>query len=265
MIVKGKIITVWSPIGNNGTTFTSISLAKRLNDVKENVVLVDLNLKFPRIADFLMLKDMPHNLDNLYSYVEGKSLSKDIILSNIEKKDGLDVLKGTLNTQQSEYIDYRTILPVIEFLKDIYSYIVIDCCNLIDNAGTYVALKEADVVLSLLSKDIITTMSFNDLKPLLFANFNDEKFHFIINKDTNKIHMTKEEIEDFLQIRIEGSLPFMGMEIIDDINKGAAIELINRKNLSSYRTSIDKIIQKYIFEDDKELKAKKKSFFSFIK
>lgn len=257
MLSQGKVITVWSPRGRCGKSITAINIAKRLSDIKGNTILVDMDLRQPRISDYLFLQDSLHNLDNLYSYVVGQSLTKEIIASNMEDKLGLSVLKGTTNIQEAESIDYKIFMPIISLLKNLYSYIVIDCSSQIDNAGTYVALKEADVILSLFTKDIITAMTFSEIKPLLFGNFNDEKFRFVINQDNDKIYMQKSEIEKFLNISFSGSLPDLGIEIVNDVNKGQIINLIDKKQNSHYLHSLDQIIKECVLDGDQDLDKKK--------
>lgn len=265
-MLQGKVITFWSPRGNMGCTFNAINVAKRLNDTKGKTVLVDLNLKFPRISDYLLLQDMGHNIDNLYSYVAGNSLTNDIISVNVEKKDDLPILKGTTNTHQAEYVSVESLQPIIDALRDMYSYVIVDCGALINNAGTYVALKEADVVFALLTKDIISTMTFNDIKPLLFANFKDDKFKFIINNDSNKVFMPKEEIEKFLDINIVGSIPNVSVNVMNYINKGQFLEWMTTKEAMHYINTIDELIKQHILLNPEEIlkTKKKKKVFSFF-
>lgn len=260
---EGKLITVWSSRGNMGTTFTSINLAKTISKYNERVVLVDLNLIQPRVAEYLSITDMNHTIDNLYPFAIGKNLTKELIEANCEEVDGLFILKGTLNPSFTDFVSPDILDSIIQSLKENFNYIILDVHSSLNNSGTYVALQHSDEIYTLLHRDLFSVLSLHDMKPFIFKIFNKDKFKVVFNRDSEQVFMPSEEVLDTLNMSSIATLPLMN-NCYNYVNKGEFKKLEGKKESKAYFNAMDELVREKVIKNDSIKKIKKKKIFNIF-
>jgi capsular exopolysaccharide synthesis family protein len=111
-----KTLAVTSPMEGNGKTLTAINLGISLaQEVNQTVVLVDLDLRRPALAKYLLEKPARGISDYL---TEGTDLADILIHPGIER---LTVLPGNHSfTQSSEMLSSPRMIQLVEELKTRY-------------------------------------------------------------------------------------------------------------------------------------------------
>lgn len=146
-----KIITVYSVVQGNGAKFIATNLAnsyKKAN-LDSKVALVDFDFRYPFLALSLAPQDNVHGIDNLIEKIDGKFLDKLLFEENmVHLKNGIHLLKGTQLQSNNYLIDRTHIEKVIEFLNELYDYVIIVANGDFDNsASIYSALHSDDIIL----------------------------------------------------------------------------------------------------------------------
>jgi capsular exopolysaccharide synthesis family protein len=109
-------IAITSPTGGNGKTLTAINLAISLSkEVNQTVLLVDLDLRQPKIAKYFSDKPLP----GISDYLDGNKEIDNILFNpNIDR---LVVLPGDKSyTNSSEMLSSPKMLSLVDELKSFY-------------------------------------------------------------------------------------------------------------------------------------------------
>lgn len=161
---KAKIITVYPVMAGNGAKFVSTNLANSLKEefADKKVALVDFDLKKPYLAHSLSEFDDIHGLDTLVEKIDGNILSNDLFLENmIHMKNNVELLKGTKLIGKYKGFTTEHITSVIEYLQDLYDYVVISVASEADNAGTVHALNKADEIVVVMRNNLANLKMFD--------------------------------------------------------------------------------------------------------
>jgi len=146
---KGKVITVYPIVAGNGAKFIATNMAhvyKRQNP-NEKVILVDLNLKHPFLAESLTAFDEIHGVDNLVDKIDGNMLTNELFMENmVSTKGNVDVLKGTKMLGKYKVLNPTHVTTILDFARTLYDVVFVAVASESDNAGTVVGLFESDEI-----------------------------------------------------------------------------------------------------------------------
>lgn len=117
-----KVIATSSTVPGEGKTFVGINLAAILAMMEKKVILIDLDLRKPRIASVFDV-DANIGMSNLLS--NNRTLEE--VIQETEFLH-LDVITaGPIPPNPSELINKKELGAILEQLKQVYDYILIDC------------------------------------------------------------------------------------------------------------------------------------------
>lgn len=266
---QSKIITLWSPVQGVGTTFTAINIAKMMNEKGAKVALFDFDLKTPATHIYLNSDDSVHCIDNVIPFTVGGALPLEVVENNIQEiEDFFSYLRGTNSPSQAQYITPESLGSILESAVGIFDYIIIDTHSILDNAGTYVALKVADQIFVVTEKNAIIIQQYDAIRNLITETFNTEKFKLIINKDQKNVYMPKEDVCDYYGVEGSYELPLLDAEFINAVNQGKWLSYLSSSNKTAkqYTEKIEELIMEQIAPElNGKVKTKKKKFSIFKK
>ncbi|MEW7277929.1 polysaccharide biosynthesis tyrosine autokinase [Aquimarina sp. 2201CG1-2-11] len=120
---ENKVILVTSSSTGEGKTFTSTNLAISLTEPEKKVALLGLDLRSPKILEYLGVNDTL----GITNYIRDHELSLDDITINLEDSPGLDILNsGIVPPNPIEILKSKRFKELMEILKNKYDYIIID-------------------------------------------------------------------------------------------------------------------------------------------
>lgn len=224
---EGKILTVFSNKGGIGKTSIASNLAVSLADLtNEKVILLDLNLQLGDVTTFL---DINPSFDIAYVASNLNRVDESFLLSTLEKyKDkNLYVLADPPYVEQAEEISAEQITTVLNLLKSIFSYIVIDTSANIDNK-TLAALDASDNILliSMVNLPCIrNTQRCLDLFDKL--GYSEDKIKIIVNRYMENDEIKIEDVEETLDCSIYWKVPNNYFVLMSSINKGIPVAELN--------------------------------------
>ncbi|MGV8149591.1 MAG: AAA family ATPase [Alkaliphilus sp.] len=207
-----EAIAVWSPLSSGSSTVAAhlaYTLASRSNC---KVCLLDFNPLKPSFKKLFKV-DFDFGLLNVLDSLERDILDNDKLLSFItthKKQKKLDLLSGVYDLNDyyvyaSNCMYLKHLDEIIEKLKFIYDYVVIDTHAYHDIQTTNQALKKADkVVVPFFGNryDIAELNRYTDMFKK-YSDFDTTKFNFVVNKYYGS-DLTSFEIESALEGNVVG-------------------------------------------------------------
>lgn len=173
---KTRIILVTSSVPREGKSMVASNYAKSLAISGEKVLLVDCNVKSPKIHEnFNLFFDK-----GLESVLYEEYKIGDIILRDVEKNLDILPIKSTVDNTM-EYFLGKKIKLILQEVKEKYNIVILDTQSLIISSETALLSKYCDGVIYVVGYNQVTRSELEFGKTLLDkakANI----YGFIINK-----------------------------------------------------------------------------------
>ncbi|MFW5889890.1 MAG: polysaccharide biosynthesis tyrosine autokinase [Marinilabiliaceae bacterium] len=138
-----KLILVTSSVQGEGKTFTSYYLARAFARLERPTLLVELDLRRPRLVDNYMPE--LHDHAGLVDFVNGETDLKNIIYPTSEEGFFL-IPAGSMAPNPSEILESEKFRELLDEVKKHFDYVILDSAPLIV-ADTRATLSRADAVL----------------------------------------------------------------------------------------------------------------------
>ncbi len=229
--IQGKVIAVYYPTGGVGTTTVAVNLAAVLAENGTNVALVDLNLYSGDISTFLDVNPT-YTLSSVTSNIA--RLDANFLMSVMTRhSSGPYILTEPSEVDESISVTPEQVSRVLEFLKGIFSYVVVDCGGQL--AGCTMSIFDhADQILF---TTVLSLPAIKNAKRYLHAlerrGFYKDRVKLVVNRHLPKADIQIRDAEKVLGYPVFQSIPNEYSEIITSINKGTPIvKLLPRSNVS---------------------------------
>ena len=215
----GKILSVFSNKGGNGTTTIAVNLADALVRLTgKKVAVVDLVLSHGDVTMFF-------NMSSSYTILD--------LAKNAEKADydflhtllarhasGVYVLADPPTIEDGEHISAAQVREVLSTLRSMFDYIVVDTPHQFDER-TLTALEMSDIVL------LVSLLNLPSLKNTqkcleLFGRIGlrDERVRLLLSRYLPNDEIPKESIEGIMNTPVFFSVPNDYPTVISSINRG---------------------------------------------
>lgn len=155
-----KTILVTSSVKGEGKTIVSVNLSARLSSSEDKVLLIGADLRNPQIHKFLNLdKNKVSGLSD-YIYKNDDDYKKYIV-----KHENLDmILSGSIPPNPTELLSSAKFANLINELKKVYDYIIIDSAPCVLVSDTFAISKHIDATV------YVVRSSFTDIQLTDFIN-----------------------------------------------------------------------------------------------
>jgi pilus assembly protein CpaE len=155
---QGKVITVYSPKGGTGCTTIAVNLALSLHNEDTQVALIDGNLQFGDVAVFLNEQGKNTVLDLA---MRANELDPDVVNDVMIKHatSGLHILAAPSRPEQAEQISGDQFIQMIEYLRQLYAYVIIDTTPLLTDI-TLGSIENSDLIILIATQDIPSIKAF---------------------------------------------------------------------------------------------------------
>ncbi len=264
---KCKVITTFSNKGGMGKTSIAANLAVEIaNLTKERVALVDLNFQMGDITTFL---DLSPAFDTSYVVNNLERIDETFLLSTLEKyKDtSLYVLADPPDLEQAEVITSENITTLINVLRSVFSYVIIDTTSSFDGK-TITALDNSDLILLVAVLNLPSVRNcqrcFDLFKRL---GYQKDKIKLIVNRYMENDEIKIEDVEDVLGHSVYYKIPNNYFAIINAMNKGIpASDLNHQSNIAkAFRELAALLSDNYTYSTTKQTKQDEKGFLGLFK
>jgi pilus assembly protein CpaE len=243
----GKVITFYSPKGGSGCTTLATNLAICLNNEDTTVVIVDGNLQYGDVAVFL-------NEQGKFSILDLTSRADELdpeIVNNVTIKhsqSGIRILAAPMKPEQGDLVSGEEFSKVIRYLRNIYSYIIIDTASSLQST-TASAIDSSDLLVLLTTQDIPSIKNSRlFLDEIDALGFDRKRILFVMNKFDKRIQITPEKVSENLKLEITAIIPFEERVIVS-VNRGIPFLLVDKaRPLSRSILSLAEMVRKRISE-----------------
>ncbi len=226
-LLEGKVITVYSPKGGTGCTTLAVNLAIALHNEDTRVVLVDANLQFGDVAMFFneqgknTILEIAPRVDDLDAETVEEIMVK-------HEASGIHILAAPQRPEQAEKLTTAQFTAVVNYLRQLYSYVVIDTSSILTDI-ILSAVDMSDAIVLVTTQDIPAIKNarlFLDL--LQTMGVEREHIVFVMNKFDKRIGITPERVGDNLKQKIVAVIPLDERVVITAVNRGVPFMLDNR-------------------------------------
>lgn len=174
--VDAKVVSVTSTVSQEGKSFTLINLATSLTLLGKSVIVIDLDMRKPKIQNYF-------NQDNTKTgaslHLSGKAKIDDVILKS--EVQNLDlILSGPIPPNPMELIQSENFSQMIQHLKERYDYVMIDNPPIGIVSDAINVMKHSDLNLFVLRAGF-SRISFLDTANNLKEKNNIPNLYFVLN------------------------------------------------------------------------------------
>lgn len=143
---SSKTVLVTSFMSSEGKSFTSVNLAGSLASMNANVLLLEFDLRKPKLSRYLELKPKYGITDYLVNEIPFSQL-----ISTVPGKEHLDVITcGPVPPNPAELIQTERLEKLLHYARQHYKYIIIDSPPAGLVADSFLLGKYADITLFIL-------------------------------------------------------------------------------------------------------------------
>lgn len=138
-----KVLLVTSSISGEGKSFVSLNLAASFALLNKKVALVGMDIRDPKLAQYLSIKPSP----GVTTYLAKEEISIDDIVQHSSDIDGLDIyVSGPIPPNPSELLLSKRTDQFISELRERYDYVIIDSAPIALVSDTFSLAKFSNVL-----------------------------------------------------------------------------------------------------------------------
>ena len=141
---RDKVVLMTSSTSGEGKSFISINLAASLALLGKKVLLIGMDIRNPRLADYL---DMSPRF-GLTQYLSSDSITIDSMISQVNDVKGLDVIvAGPVPPNPAELLLSNKVDDLFAQLRNLYDYIIVDTAPIGLVSDTFTLDRIADAAI----------------------------------------------------------------------------------------------------------------------
>jgi pilus assembly protein CpaE len=226
-LTQGKVITIYSPKGGTGCTTIAVNLAIALHNEDTRVTLIDGNFQYGDVAVFVneqgknTIVDIATRVDELEP-----EIVESVMINHAAS--GVHVLAAPSRPEHAEKVSGDQFSRLIDYLRQIYAYIVIDTTPILTDI-TLAAIDKSDVIVLVTTQDIPSIKNarlFLDL--LQTIGIERERIVFTMNRFDKRIAITPERVGDNLKQPVAAVIPLDERVVVPAVNRGVPFILDNK-------------------------------------
>ena len=141
---------------------------------------------------------------------------------------GLHILAAPSRPEQAEKISAEQVSKLLQFLRQIYAYIIVDTSSYLSDV-TLAVLDVSDIVVLVATQDIPAIKDgrlFLDFLPNL--GIAPSKIAFVMNRYDKRITITPEKVAENLKQEVIAIIPLDERSVIPSVNRGVPFVLDNK-------------------------------------
>ncbi|MEO1031175.1 MAG: polysaccharide biosynthesis tyrosine autokinase [Bacteroidota bacterium] len=149
---KAKKLFITSTKAQEGKSHTSTNLAMSISYSSKSVLLIEMDIRVPKILDYLYIKEKPKK--GLSDYIADKSIKPQDIVVKHPDNSFLDIIpSGTIPPNPSELLMSDRVAELFKFYENKYDYIIADTSAVGLVSDTLLISKYADMFVYVVSAD----------------------------------------------------------------------------------------------------------------
>jgi pilus assembly protein CpaE len=220
----GAVITLFPPRGGVGATTLGVNLAAALARRGERVCLLDFDLYLGDVLSFLDLPGSYSITDVLANLAVGRLDGELLDTSVVRHSSGLRVLAQSGKAEEAESVRAADLVPMLEFLRRHYSYLVVDGVNGFDERSLAV-LDASQLIVMVLTQDVPSVRSTKRCLELFRRlGYDDRKVKLVLNRYQRSSKITQAVIAEAVGMPVAHTVSNDFSSAIESINRGMVLQ-----------------------------------------
>lgn len=177
---KTKKIFITSTKAKEGKSHTSTNLASSISFSEKKVLLIEMDIRVPKIMQYL--KEKPASEVGLSDYLANSKLTPGDIVTKLKSNDFLDVIaSGTIPPNPSELLMSNRVEELFKYFEDKYDYIIVDGSAVGLVSDTLLIAKYADMFIYVVSANKIDKRHLVAVAKPLYEENRLPKMNLLLN------------------------------------------------------------------------------------
>ena len=200
--INGVVITFFSTASAVGKTLISTNMASELARQGKKVCLVDFDLQFGDVSNYLQLlpQRTAHDLQQAMSRQQGVAVRAEEFLTPYEYHNVVFyVLAAPTKLEEAYNIDADKAMDMVRQLQKVFDYVLVDTTSTFSKLN--LALLDLSTIVSFLGiVDFIPTIKNMKIgsETLKKMNYDKNKIRLILNRSNAKTRISIEDVENLL-------------------------------------------------------------------
>ncbi|NRB58900.1 MAG: polysaccharide biosynthesis tyrosine autokinase [Winogradskyella sp.] len=149
---SSKKLFITSTKAQEGKSHTSTNLASSISFSNKSVLLIEMDIRVPKILDYLEIIDKPKK--GLTDYIVDKTIKPQSVVYKHKDNSFLDIIpSGTIPPNPSELLMSDRVTELFEYFDDKYDYIIADTSAVGLVSDTFLISHFADIFIYVVSAD----------------------------------------------------------------------------------------------------------------
>jgi pilus assembly protein CpaE len=180
---------------------------------------MDLNLQFGDLD--LMLNLNPVNTIAGLAQKGHTGVDSELVEQYLttHEESGLKILVAPSTPQYAESVTVYTVEQVIEALREVYNYVIIDTPSQLQDT-TLSALDAANTILLVTSLDLLALHKTRTALDMLRQLYPVEKIQIVLNRANSEVGITVQDVESALGAPLRVQIPSDGRLVVTSVNEG---------------------------------------------
>ncbi len=221
----GKLYAFFSAKGGSGSTTVATNLAIQIHRLTgQKTVVVDLDLELGEIALFMGIEPRFNFVDLARNF---HRMDAGLLASFIECHDtGVHVLSAPYQPEKAETVTGDQIRQILLFLKQHYEHVVVDTSNSF-TPRTLATFDQADEIYLVTNVDLPSLRNIQRTQHIM-ERMGGKQLRLIVNRLQPDNDIALEDVEQALGMEVYWTLPNDYEAVIDSINTGRPVILMER-------------------------------------
>lgn len=177
---KTKKIFITSTRAQEGKSHTSTNLASSISFSEKTVLLIEMDIRVPKIMQYL--KEKSTTKIGLSDYLADKKLTPDDVVNKLKDNPFLDVIpSGTIPPNPSELLMSDRVKELFDYFEGQYDYIVVDTSSVGLVSDTLLVSKFADIFIYVVGADNTDKRQLEAVARPLYEDGRLPKMNLLLN------------------------------------------------------------------------------------
>lgn len=177
---NAKKIFITSTRAQEGKSHTSTNLASSISFSGKSVLLIEMDIRVPKIMQYL--REKTTTKIGLSDYLADTTLTPEDIVTKLKNNDHLDVIaSGTIPPNPSELLMSDRVKDLFEYFDNKYDYIIADASAVGLVSDTLLISKFADMFIYVVGADNIDKRHLVTIAKPLYKEGRLPKMHLLLN------------------------------------------------------------------------------------
>ena len=208
--INGTVLTIFSTASSVGKTLVSINMAAELARTEAMVCLVDLDLQFGDVRNYLQLESTRTIADVQQAInVQGENCPVEEFISVYAFEETVfHVIPSPLKLEEAYNMSDKVIQTAIRRLRSMYDFVIIDTASMFSTLNLML-LDLSTIVTFLGIMDFIPTIKNMKIgtDTLRSLNYDENKLRIVLNREGSNTRISMKDVEQLLGTPFDFILP----------------------------------------------------------